>query len=125
MKLVLKIKPRATMTARTKDELVAQIHNRFGVISYAMGTKGIYFSLRNGGRLVYNLQKTRPKFRHGNWNNQNLTGGLPKRKIHNSVKLRDGGWTAYVYIFNDSFPIKVQQKGNKFDYSVDLHALTH
>lgn len=114
MQITLNIKP-ITVTAKTRQMLEHKIRNvRSDTFGFCCGSDGTYISTRGGDRIVYNAEKKRPKFSHGTWNHDNLSK-FPKKRLKNSIKIRDGGWTAWVYVFPKGFPVIVNQKRNHFD----------
>ena len=108
MKITLKIKP-TLMTAKTKADLLRQINYRFA--TYHTVGAGCCLMNRDDTRIVYNLQKARAKFTQTRKKaSKKQLQANPNIKTYTvSTKVRDGGWSAYVYTFKKDFPVNVKQ----------------
>lgn len=119
MNINLTFKPQI-FTATTKDQLLNKIKYSVGG-RQCIGSKGTCIMNKSGDTIVYNLQKTRAKFQR--------TDKAKKIKgvdhpVKQSIKLKSGGWTAYVYVFKKDLPIVVQQNTRNFTFNVDKHKLS-
>lgn len=113
MKLTINVRPQ-TITAHSKDALIAKIKGNHHTCSHSNYGFGIANEYRNDlkGMRVYNLHKVRAKYQQI----KNKTGIDDTRKV--AKKVRDAHWVAYVYDFNvdvlDALNLKVDQKQRNF-----------